>query len=222
MPASLGKMSTTYVICINNEGHETSLKLRTIYQVLDDANAAARNQIRVIDESGEPHLYPSTQFVGIKRPPVWAPVGTKTSGDVNDPRVIACFVIYLEKEIVYQGSFPVFRERSTLSFPSKDGGVFGFRHLYEGTECTITVSYAEDGSNLEQRELVVPINRSKTRWKRAQLGETFSVNYRCVFEDPREIRKVRRKTAAARAARDEAEPEINLYYVGEGRSGEDS
>ncbi len=61
-------MSTSYVICINNAGYEVSLELRKLYEVVEDPTAAAHDQIRVIDESGEDYLYPSSLFVGIELP----------------------------------------------------------------------------------------------------------------------------------------------------------
>jgi hypothetical protein len=42
--------------------------IRRIYRVLSDAEAAKRNLIRVVDESGEDYLYPTTMFVVIDIP----------------------------------------------------------------------------------------------------------------------------------------------------------
>ena len=58
----------SYVICINNEGFEASLEPRKLYQVLPDDVASKHGQIRVIDESGEDYLYPSTLFLNIELP----------------------------------------------------------------------------------------------------------------------------------------------------------
>jgi hypothetical protein len=53
------------VLCLNNEGYEASLERRKIYASLPDVEAAKHDQVRVIDESGEDYLYPSTLFTGI-------------------------------------------------------------------------------------------------------------------------------------------------------------
>jgi len=57
-----------FVICIRNSGYEVSLELRKLYLVLPDAGAIAHGQIRVVDESGEDYLYPSSFFVPIDLP----------------------------------------------------------------------------------------------------------------------------------------------------------
>ncbi len=51
-----------FVVCINNEGYEASLETRKIYIARSDANAQQHGLLRVIDESGEDYLYPSTLF----------------------------------------------------------------------------------------------------------------------------------------------------------------
>ena len=57
-----------FVVCINNEGYPASLELHKIYRVVPDKNAAAADDIRVIDESGEDYLYPASYFAPIKVP----------------------------------------------------------------------------------------------------------------------------------------------------------
>jgi hypothetical protein len=57
-----------FVVCVKNQGHEESLDLRKIYEVLDDAAAAQRNMIRDIDEEEEDYLYPKDWFVAIELP----------------------------------------------------------------------------------------------------------------------------------------------------------
>lgn len=57
-----------FVICIHNSGCEVSLELRKLYLELPDAGANAHGQIRVVDESGEDYLYPSSFFVPIDLP----------------------------------------------------------------------------------------------------------------------------------------------------------
>ena len=56
-----------FAICIQNEGSD-DLSLRKIYQILPDSSAAIDDYIRVIDDSGEDYLYPTTYFVQIKLP----------------------------------------------------------------------------------------------------------------------------------------------------------
>ena len=51
------------VICINNSEYPASLEMRKIYEVILDKDAADMDHIRVIDESGEDYLYPSSCFI---------------------------------------------------------------------------------------------------------------------------------------------------------------
>ena len=50
-------------ICIDNTDYEMSLERRKVYPVLPDANAAASNYVRVIDETGEDYLFPASRFI---------------------------------------------------------------------------------------------------------------------------------------------------------------
>ena len=62
------------MICINNESNPASLVLGKVYRTLPDAEAKARNMLRVIDEDkSEPdgYLYPASMF---------APIATARSG----------------------------------------------------------------------------------------------------------------------------------------------
>ncbi len=73
--------TNSYVLCINDGGYPESLEIRKIYVVLPDERAAARNYIRVIDETGEDYLYPAKHFVPIQVPPEAIsvmPAGTTT------------------------------------------------------------------------------------------------------------------------------------------------
>ncbi len=56
------------VLCLQNAGYEASLERRKIYSVLADRAAAAHQQLRVIDESGEDYLYPAAMFAPIQLP----------------------------------------------------------------------------------------------------------------------------------------------------------
>jgi hypothetical protein len=57
-----------FVICIRNEGHEASLELRKVYQVVSDQASERHRLLRVVDESGEDYLYPEAFFVPIELP----------------------------------------------------------------------------------------------------------------------------------------------------------
>jgi hypothetical protein len=62
------KRGRAVVLCLRNDGYEVSLEPRKIYEVLSDRDAAAHNQLRVIDESGEDYLYPASLFASIALP----------------------------------------------------------------------------------------------------------------------------------------------------------
>jgi hypothetical protein len=57
-----------FVVCIRNEDYPASFELHKIYRVVQDEDAAADCDIRVVDESGEDYLYPASLFVSIKVP----------------------------------------------------------------------------------------------------------------------------------------------------------
>ena len=57
-----------FAVCIANEGYEASLERNKIYAVVEDCDATADGDIRIVDESGEDYLYPSTWFVMIEVP----------------------------------------------------------------------------------------------------------------------------------------------------------
>jgi len=56
-----------FVLCVSNEGCD-DLELRKVYRVLPDRVAAKDGYVRVIDESGEDHLYPAKNFVAVALP----------------------------------------------------------------------------------------------------------------------------------------------------------
>ena len=60
--------SKRFLLCISNDTYPASLEVRKIYQELPDARAAAEGFVRVIDESGEDYLYPTTHFVAVELP----------------------------------------------------------------------------------------------------------------------------------------------------------
>ena len=57
-----------FVVCINNDNYPASLELHKIYRVLPDDDAAIDGDLRVVDESGEDYLYPTSYFVPIQVP----------------------------------------------------------------------------------------------------------------------------------------------------------
>ncbi len=62
------KPTPQFLLCVHNEGYPVSLEVRKVYRALPDAAAAARQFVRVIDESGEDCLYPEGWFVAIELP----------------------------------------------------------------------------------------------------------------------------------------------------------
>ena len=59
-------MKHKFLICVENEGYEASLETRKLYETLPDKEAALHNQVRIIDESGEDYLYPSSFFAPVR------------------------------------------------------------------------------------------------------------------------------------------------------------
>lgn len=57
-----------FVVCVRNTGYPSSLELRKIYQALADPQGEAHGLLRVIDESGEDYLYPTTFFMPLDLP----------------------------------------------------------------------------------------------------------------------------------------------------------
>ena len=59
-----------FAVCINNADYPASLELHKIYRVIPDENVATEGDIRVVDESGEDYIYPSSYFVPIQVPQI--------------------------------------------------------------------------------------------------------------------------------------------------------
>jgi hypothetical protein len=57
-----------FAVCVRNDDYEGALELRKIYEILDAADAAPHDLVRVIDESGEDYLYPSDWFLPLALP----------------------------------------------------------------------------------------------------------------------------------------------------------
>lgn len=56
-----------FVVCIRNEGYELDLEPLKIYEVVPD-ETLEREDIRVIDESGEDYIYPAGYFAPVQLP----------------------------------------------------------------------------------------------------------------------------------------------------------
>ena len=54
-----------YVVCLDNSDYEASLEKHKIYRMIDDDDARATGDTRIVDESGEDYLYPSERFIAI-------------------------------------------------------------------------------------------------------------------------------------------------------------
>ena len=61
-------IASQFVVCIKNTDYPASLELHKIYRVIPDADAAEDGDVRVVDESGEDYLYPTSYFAAIKVP----------------------------------------------------------------------------------------------------------------------------------------------------------
>lgn len=57
---------TRFLICVRNDEYPASLEPRKIYQQLPDPDAADKDMVRVIDESGDDYLYPGDMFLPIE------------------------------------------------------------------------------------------------------------------------------------------------------------
>ncbi len=54
--------ATRFALCIRNSGYRVSLDVEKVYPVLPDRQGEANGMLRVVDESGEDYLYPSSLF----------------------------------------------------------------------------------------------------------------------------------------------------------------
>ena len=56
-----------FAICVTSESCE-DLEVWKVYQVIPDQKAAGVDCLRVVDESGEDYLYPTSRFVRVTFP----------------------------------------------------------------------------------------------------------------------------------------------------------
>ena len=59
-------MNAKYVVCIKNGNYLASLEVRKIYRALPDHFAEKHHMVRVIDESEEDYLFPSSYFIAVE------------------------------------------------------------------------------------------------------------------------------------------------------------
>ena len=55
-------------LCVSNVDYEVSLEPRKVYEGMPDLEAQKLGMIRVIDESGEDYLFPTSLFLPIELP----------------------------------------------------------------------------------------------------------------------------------------------------------
>jgi hypothetical protein len=60
--------SRQLAVCVNSADYPAPLERRKIYVTLRDASAEKQGLLRVVDESGEDHLYPKSLFRMIALP----------------------------------------------------------------------------------------------------------------------------------------------------------
>ncbi len=64
----MNENKSSYFLCVRNRGYAASLRLRTVFQSLGDAEAEAHGMLRIVDELGEDYLFPAAFFVPIEIP----------------------------------------------------------------------------------------------------------------------------------------------------------
>ena len=70
----MAKGNGRFALCVSNGTYKASLEPRKVYRVLPDPAAEAKSLLRVVDESGEDYLFPSSLFVPIDVPDSATPV----------------------------------------------------------------------------------------------------------------------------------------------------
>lgn len=61
--------TTTFALCLNNEGYPASLEVGKLYRVIPDQQAESHGLIRVVDESGEDYAFETSRFHPMELPP---------------------------------------------------------------------------------------------------------------------------------------------------------
>jgi hypothetical protein len=57
---------TDFVLCINNDDYPIDLTVHKVYRVIVDEKAEQHGWIRVVDNTDEDYLYPSTMFLPLE------------------------------------------------------------------------------------------------------------------------------------------------------------
>jgi hypothetical protein len=57
-----------FAVCIKNTGYEASLEIGKLYRVIQDREAEAHGDLRIVDESGEDYGYAADRFFAIDLP----------------------------------------------------------------------------------------------------------------------------------------------------------
>lgn len=55
-----------FVVCVNNENYPASLEKNKIYRISEESEKIPKDQISVIDESGESYIFDSSLFKNIE------------------------------------------------------------------------------------------------------------------------------------------------------------
>lgn len=61
-------MSAKFVMCINNKAYPRDLALRKVYKDIATEQESLGGWVRVVDETGEDYLYPTSGFVPVQLP----------------------------------------------------------------------------------------------------------------------------------------------------------
>ena len=61
------RVDRRFVLCVKNDDCE-DLERRKVYREIPDERAEKDGYVRIIDESGEDYLYPSSYFVRVRLP----------------------------------------------------------------------------------------------------------------------------------------------------------
>ena len=62
------RQSTSFVVCLNNDGYKASLEVGKLYRVIPDQEASEHGLLRVVDESGEDYAFGADRFHSIELP----------------------------------------------------------------------------------------------------------------------------------------------------------
>jgi hypothetical protein len=82
----MARTTRRYVLCVRSGSYRASLEPRKVYRVIADPSAEADALLRVIDESGEDYLFPSSLFVPIDVPTSAQPAFARsTTAGVSRP-----------------------------------------------------------------------------------------------------------------------------------------